>query len=87
MNRVWKHFLKNLAWPVGILAYVTAVAFGAAYANTLFKGAGAFIAFVFAIAFVGLPVGVYLVREMWIDAKKQVERENRDMLNTIKGNN
>jgi len=87
MIRVWKHFLKNLAWPVCSLAYIAAVAFGAAYANTLFKGAGAFIAFVFAIAFVGLPVLVYLVREMWIDAKKKVERENRDMLNTIKGNN
>ena len=84
MSRVWKHFLKNLAWPVGILAYVTAVSFGAAYAETLFKGAGAFIAFAFAIAFVGLPVLVYLVREMWIDAKEKVERENRDMLNTLK---
>jgi hypothetical protein len=80
MNRVWKHFFKNLAWPVGIAAYITAVSFGAAYADTLFKGGGFAVAFVFVI----LPMLVYLVRDLWRDAKEKVERENREMMRTLK---
>ena len=81
MPRVWKHFLKNLAWPVGIATYIIAVSFGAVYADTLFKGGGFAVACVFLI----FPVLAYLVRDMWIDAKEKVERENREMMRTLKG--
>ena len=80
MPRVWKHFLKNLAWPVGIAAYIMAVAFGATYADTLFEGGSLAVASVFVV----LPVIVYLVREMWRDAKEKVEQENRELLHTLK---
>jgi len=80
MSRVWKHFLKNLAWPVGVAAYIIAVSFGATYADTLIESGGFAVAFVFVI----LPIIVYLVREMWHDAKEKVEQENRELLHTLK---
>lgn len=82
MSRVWKHFLKNLAWPAGAASYIVAVSLGAAYADTLFKGSGFAVAFVF----VFLPILVYLIRDMWRDAKDKVERENRELMRDIKGN-
>jgi hypothetical protein len=85
MNRVWKHFFKNLAWPVGIAAYT----FGSLVA-------GSYIAIwlgydseagiqVSALVMIVLPVLAYLVRDMWRDAKRKVEWENKDMMRTIKG--
>jgi hypothetical protein len=72
MSRVWKHFLKNLAWPVGIAAYIVAVSFGAAYAETLFKSGGFTVAMIFVI----MPVLAYLIRDMWRDAKEKVKEED-----------
>jgi len=80
MSRVWKHFLKNLAWPVGVAAYIIAVAFGAVYADTVFKGGGLAVTSVFVV----LPIIVYLVRDMWRDAKEKVEHENQLLLHRIK---
>ena len=81
MNRVWKHFLKNLAWPVGIASYIVAVSIGGVYADTLFKGGSLVVVSIF-IAF---PVLAYFVRDMWRDAKEKVEWENRKMMSTLKG--
>ena len=81
MNRIWKEFLKNLAWPVGFAAYLFAVTVGADYANTLVKGG----AFIVVVLFICIPVTVYLVRDMWQDAKQKVEWENREMMRTLKG--
>ena len=81
MNRVWKHFLKNLAGPVGFVAYIFAVITGAEYAETLFEGG----AIAVVIAFLCLPITVYLVRDMWRDAKQKVKWENEDLLRNIKG--
>jgi hypothetical protein len=81
MNRVWKHFFKNLAWPVGIASYFIAVSVGATYAETLFKGGGLAVAMTFII----MPILVYLVCDMWRDAKEKVERENSEMMRTLKG--
>jgi len=80
MPRVWKHFLKNLAWPVGFAAYIMAVVAGAAYADVLFEGG----ALVVALLFICLPVTVYLLRDMWRDAKEKVERENNEMIHVLK---
>ena len=82
MSRVWKHFLKNLAWPVGFASYIFSVVVGAEYADTLFKGG----ALVVAVLFICVPVAVYLIRDMWRDAKQKVEDENEKMIRTLKGN-
>lgn len=81
MNRVWKHFFKNLAWPVGIAVYVVALSIGAAYADILFEGGG----FAVFMLFLGFPALAWLVREMWRDAREKVERENRDLIRTLGG--
>ena len=81
MPRVWKHFLKNLAWPAGITAYIFAVSVGGVYADTLFEGGSLVVVCVF-LAF---PALAYLVRDMWRDAKQKVERENYEMMRTLKG--
>ncbi len=81
MSRVWKHFLKNLAWPTGFAVYLIAVIIGATYLESLFEGSGLAVV----ITFVCLPMLAYLVRDMWRDAKEKVEQENRDMMRTLKG--
>lgn len=81
MNRVWKHFLKNLAWPFGFVAYIIAVSIGAAYADSMFKGGGLIVI----TLFIALPLLVYLIRDMWRDAKQKVEWENEEMMRRIKG--
>jgi hypothetical protein len=81
MPRVWKHFFKNLAWPVGFATYLFSVATGATYIETLYVGG----AIVVVVLFVCLPVLVYLVRDMWLDAKRKVKWENEDLLRDLKG--
>lgn len=82
MPRVWRHFLKNLAWPVGFATYLFAVVAGAAYVETLFGTRGS-VAVV--VVFVVFPILAYLIRDMWRDAKEKVERENSEMMRRIKG--
>lgn len=82
MSRVWRQFFKNLAWPTGIAAYSILVSFGAAYASTLF----AFGAAIVLVVFVALPMLVYLIRDMWLEAKRTVDRENAQMMRSLKGN-
>ena len=81
MSRVWKRFLKNLAWPVGFASYLFAVIAGANYANTFFTGAGVVVV----VLFICVPVLAYLVLDMWRDAKETVDRENKEMMRKLKG--
>lgn len=71
-KRVWRHFLINLLWPVLTVVYLVAVVAGITYAESLAKGAGVFVALVF-LAF---PILVFLIRDMWQNAKRKVEWEN-----------
>ena len=81
MSRVWKHFLKNLAWPVGVVSYILFVTTGAQYLNHTH---GEFVGLLFfGVTFV-IPILGWLVRDMWRDAKEKVENENRDMICKIK---
>lgn len=82
MSRVWKRFLKNLAWPTGIAAYAILVGAGAAYADTLFTAGGPIVV----ALVVCVPALVYLVRDMWLEAKHTVDRENKEMMRSLKGN-
>jgi hypothetical protein len=82
MNRVWKQFLKNLAWPVGIAVYVWSVIALAIYVEKNIVDGGAYLV---ALLFIALPTLVYLIRDMWLDAKRKVEWENEQMMRTLKG--
>ena len=82
MTRVWKHFLKNLVWPAGIAVYVWGVIALSLYVEkNMSESAGALVALMFIV----LPILVYIIRDMWLDAKRKVDWENREMLRTIKG--
>ena len=82
MSRVWKHFLKNLAWPVGFVVYILSVTGGAQYLNHNYSE---FVGLLFfGVTFV-IPILGWLVRDMWRDAKDKVEEENRDMMRRIRG--
>lgn len=71
-KRVWRHFLINLLWPVLTVVYLVAVVAGTTYAESLAKGAGVVVALVF----VAFPILVFLIRDMWQNAKRKVEWEN-----------
>ena len=45
------------------------------------ESAGALVGLMFAT----LPMLGYVIRNMWLDAKRKVDWENREMLRTIKG--
>lgn len=80
MPRVWKHFLKNLAWPVSIAGYLFAVVTGAVYLEAVYNGSAVAVVTLFIV----LPVAVYLICEMWRAAKRKVEWENEDILRKVK---
>jgi len=82
MNRVWKQFFKNLAWPVGIAVYVWGIVFASYYVDSLYKDRGVIVVVVFMV----LPGLVFFVCETWRDAKRKVERENEKMIRILKGN-
>lgn len=77
-NRVMKKFLQKLWPPVAIMAYVL----------TVMEIGGWFEHPMQSIAFVGimifLPILVYILRETWMQAKREVDYENEMMLNTLK---
>jgi hypothetical protein len=82
MSRVWKHFLKNLAVPVGFVVYILFVSGGSQYLNHKY---GEIVGLLFfGVTFV-IPVVGWLVRDMWRDAREKVEEENRDMMRKIRG--
>ena len=82
MSRVWKHFLKNISLPFGIMAYVLLVTVGAQYLNHNY---GDSVGLLFFGATFVIPILSWLIRDMWRDAKEKVEDENRDMMRRIKG--
>lgn len=81
MNRVWKKFFKKLAGPIGFMAYIL-FAVGLTMWTAEYVSQGASI--VVFVIMLPVPMFVFLIRDMWHDAKREVEWENRDMLNTLK---
>ena len=82
MNRVWKKFFKKLAGPIGFMAYILfAVVLTLWTAENVSEG----LAVIVGIIMLPVPMFAYLVRDMWLDAKREVEWENRDLMREIKG--
>lgn len=82
MNRVWKKFLKKLAEPVGFLLYVMfAVGLSMWTIENVSQGVGITVF----IIMIPIPAFAYLIRDMWRQAKSEVEWENRDMMRSLKG--
>jgi len=67
---------------VSIAVYVWSVVALAVYVEkNIYEGGGALVALVF----IALPILVYMIRDMWRDAKRKVEWENRELMRNIKG--
>lgn len=82
MNRVWKKFFRKLAGPIGFMAYVMfAVGLTLWTMENVSEGVG-IIVFVIMIP---VPAIAFLIRDMWRDAKSEVEWENEVMMRTLKG--
>jgi len=86
MNRVWKRFLIKVSKGVGVIAYVL----GSMFAGGLLAGwlgfdieAGIFAG---VVVMVFLPMIAFLLRDLYRDAKQEVEWENKDLLRKIGGN-
>lgn len=85
MSRVWKRFLIKVSKGVGVIAYVLGSMFvGGLIAGWLgfdieagiLAGAGVMVV---------LPMVAFLLRDVYRDAKQEVEWENRKMMNALKG--
>lgn len=81
MSRVMKKFLKKLAEPVIIMAYVS---FATVLVMWTYANVSAGMAVVVFCIMIPIPMFAYLIRDMWRDAKREVEWENDYMLNTLK---
>jgi mannitol-specific phosphotransferase system IIBC component len=78
MNRVAKKFFGKLLPPVGMIVYVFAAMHLAGYAEDPLYG-------LFTIGFMVIgPMVGYMLRETWLQAKREVEYENELMINTLK---
>ena len=82
MNRVWKKFFRKLAEPVGITAYIL-FAVGLTMWTAEYVSQG--MSIIVFVIMIPVPMFAYLVRDMWRDAKREVEWENRDMMRRLKG--
>lgn len=85
MSRVWKRFLIKVSKGVGAIAYVL----GSMFAGGFIAGwlgfdveAGILAG---ATVMVVLPMVAFLLRDVYRDAKQEVEWENRKMMNALKG--
>ena len=84
MNRVAKRFLKKLAEPVGIVLYVMATMIVATYVEvSLEYGVYAYIA-VLSVMII-IPLIFMMLRMTWQQAKFEIEHENKEVLDTLKG--
>lgn len=85
MNRVWKRFLTKVANGAGVVAYVLSsmlipgeIAHRMGYDTRwgILIGAGVFV-----IA----PMIFYIIRDVYRDAKREIEWENKEMMRTLRG--
>ena len=84
MSRVWKRFFAKLAEPLGFgLYFFVTVSLAEYVAEVLEYGKEGYIA-VWGVMVI-IPIFVIMIRMMWRQAKDEVDRENQDMLNTLKG--
>jgi hypothetical protein len=85
MSRIWKRFLFKVAKGVAVISYVL----GSMFVGGFIAGwlgydpeagimAGAFVMVIF-------PIIAFLLRDIYQDAKREVEWENRKMMDTLKG--
>ena len=87
MTRVQKLFWKKLGIVLSP-AISTAFVLVSSYWVGVFTGIDPNLTmFVGVIGFIIFPIAALIVRDIYRDAKREIERENRKMMNTLKGSN
>jgi len=82
MNRVWKKFLGKFVEPLAYMAYgMFAIGLTMWSGTVVNEFTGIAVFFIMIV----IPAVSLIIRDMWRDAKREVEWENRDMVDTLKG--
>ena len=82
MNRVWKKFLGKFVEPLAFMAYgMFAIGLTMWSGTVVNEFTGIAVFFIMIV----IPLCSLIIRDMWRDAKREVEWENRDMLDSLKG--
>jgi len=81
MNRVWKKFLGKFVEPLAYMAYgMFAIGLTMWSGTVVNEFTGIAVFFIMIV----IPAVSLIIRDMWRDAKREVEWENETMLNTLK---
>ena len=78
-TRVAKKFIEKILPPLGIFVYVFGVMQIASYAPTAGQS------MLIGLIMIAVPTLFWMLWETWQQAKREVEWENRDLINEIKG--
>lgn len=85
MNRVHKKFLYKISKPLVAITIIIAISAIISLVTQLpFPVALVFLMCIIAIIAI-IAMIVDLAKDVYMDCKEEVDRENREMLNTIKG--
>ena len=80
MSRVWKKFLGKFVEPLAYMAYgMFAIGLTMWSGTVVNQGTGIAVFFIMIV----IPAFAYLIRDMWRDAKREVEWENRQLIRDI----
>lgn len=85
MNRVWKKFFLKISKGILVIAYVLSVMIIPGFIFQYFGYSPELGTLFGSVMFIIVPMGCYILRDIYKDAKFEVERENREMLRAIKG--
>lgn len=85
MSRVMKRFLLKIGKILSIVVYTVASLLAGAFIFDqlgLDPELGMFVSSMILIIF---PIVVWMIKDMWHDAKREVEWENKEMMRSLKG--
>jgi tryptophan-rich sensory protein len=83
VSRVWKRFLFNISKGVVFIIYLLGVLFGGGYISLLF-GYPFELGILFGAAvFIFLPMLTFIIRDIYNDAKREIELENQRLMRDL----
>jgi ABC-type dipeptide/oligopeptide/nickel transport system permease component len=85
MSRVWKRFLLKIGKTSAVVVYILTAIFGGGYISLQTGNSFDAGMIVGAAVMIFLPVFIMGIMNLYFDAKREVEQENRDLLRKIKG--
>lgn len=85
MSRVWKRFMFKIGVLLATVVYVSIATLGSGYISLLTGNSFQAGAVIGVGIMIGLPILITSVMNLYLDAKLEVEKENRDLLRKLKG--